>query len=278
MSDERSKEAAVAAEQPSAPKEPSLPGEGTAAALAHIKATKADLRFFHFIIDTVITGDYASYVAREALDGKETEAESPHDLLKLAPGPRTKILRENAQALLEMFVSRVVDNFQKYLVDVIREILRSKPAMLRTRQQSITLGEVLGYERIEDLVHDVIERKVNSLSYEGFVALREWCAERGIQIEVPASRDAAVIEVIATRNVIAHNRGFIDEKYTRAVGAPKSQIGTRRILDVDYFFEALALLTDIVFKTDTAARSKFGLPCVKISAAVIDEQTSTEFG
>jgi hypothetical protein len=267
---EKSKESAVAAEQPSPSKSPRLPSEGTVAALAYARASVADLGFFHFLIQTVTRSDYVAYVARQALDGKERDVTSPNDLLEIAPGVQTKILRENRQAFLEMFFSRLVDNFQKYLVDVIREILRSKPTMLRTRQQSITLDELLGYERIQDLVHDVIERKVNSLSYEGFAALQEWCTERGIQIEVPASQHETVIEVIATRNIIAHNRGFIDERYTRAVDVPKSRIGTHRLLSVDYFFGAYSLLSDAVFKTDTAARSKFGLPTVKIECLALN--------
>ena len=252
---EKSKVSSAATEQPSPSKSP--PSEGTAAALAYATASIADLQFFHFIIQTVTGIDYVAYVAKQALDGKDRdEVKSPDELLKIAAGARTKILRKNAQALLEMFFARLVDNFQKYLVDVIREILRSKPTMLRTRQQSITLDELLEYERIEDLVHDVIERKVNSLSYEGFAALAEWCTERGIQIDVPASRHATVIEVIATRNIIAHNRGFIDERYARTVGIPKSQVGTQRLLSVDYFFSAFWLLSDVVFKTRRCGKQK----------------------
>jgi hypothetical protein len=46
---------------------------------------------------------------------------------------------------------------------------RSKPSILNTRQQSLTLETLLKYDRIEDLVYDVTKRKVNSRSYEGFV-------------------------------------------------------------------------------------------------------------
>jgi hypothetical protein len=251
----------VAAEQPPSS---SLPREGTTASLAYAKGSIADLKFFNFIIRVVTTSDYATYVAQQALNGNDPDVKDPNELLDTAPGDRTKILRENAQTLLQMFFVRLIDNFQNYLVDVIREILRSKPTMLRTRQQTITLDELLGYERIQDLVHDVIERKVNSLSYEGFAALQEWCTERGIKINVPASKKETVIEMIATRNIIAHNRGFIDERYARAVAIPKSEIGSQRLLKVDYFFSAHWLLNDIVFKTDAAVSSKFGLPTVKI--------------
>ena len=95
-----------------------------------------------------------------------------------------------------MFVARLVDNFQKYLVDLIREILRSRPAMLSTKQQAISLEDVLKHGSIEGLVHDVIERRVNTLSYDGFADLQKWCAERGIQIKVAPSKRDAVVELI----------------------------------------------------------------------------------
>src|SRR5262249_30738832 len=127
----KSKRSRGSAEQPSLKSRP-LPSEGTVAALAYARAASADLGFFHFIVQTVTYSDYIAYVAKEALDGKEP-VKTADDLLLEAPGSRTKFLRENRQALLEMFFSRLIDNFQKYLVDVIREILRSKPKMLRTR-------------------------------------------------------------------------------------------------------------------------------------------------
>jgi hypothetical protein len=263
MSKEKSRSPSIAARR----KRPALlhfPAEGTQAALAFVKAAVAGDRFFHFIIDTVLHGDYFGYAAKQALDGKvEYKTKDVSDLALTNPGPRTRFLRANSQALLEMFVSRLVDSFQKYLVDVIRDVLHSKPSILSTRQQSLTLEELLKYERIEDLVHDVIERKVNSLSYEGFTDLEKWCADRGIPIKVPGARRAAVVELIATRNIIAHNRGLVDERYARTVRASKFQVGACRVLDVDYFFEASSLLKSIVFKTDDAVRDKFGLPAVK---------------
>jgi hypothetical protein len=256
-----------------------LPSEGTAAALAFVKAASADDRFFHFIIDTVLSGDYFAYIARQAIDGKQDyKGKTPTDLALTDPGPRTKFLRENSQALLEMFVARLVDNFQTYVVDIVREVLHCKPSILSTRQQSFTLEEILSYERIEDLVHDVVERKVNSLSYEGFEQLQRWCAERGIEIKVPASNRTAVIELIATRNIIAHNRGAVDERYHRAVSATAFETGARRELNVDYQFEAAVMVIDIVVRTDEAIRTKFGLALVKMALPSKMEVPPTEGG
>ena len=108
------------------------PTRGTNALNAYAHASMTDVRFFSFICDTVISSDYVAHVARRALDGLELKEKKPSELAQSAPGMRTQFLRQNSQALLEMFISRLVDNFQKYLVDLIREILRSKPTMLST--------------------------------------------------------------------------------------------------------------------------------------------------
>lgn len=243
------------------------PRRGTSALLAYVRASRVDIRFFGFICDTAISIDYAAHIARRALDGVELKEKEPSDLARSEPGIRTRFLRENSQALLEMFVSRLVDNFQKYLVDLIREILRSKPAMLSTKLQTMTLEDVLKHESIEGLVHDVIERRVNTLSYDGFSDLQKWCAERGIQIKVIPSKRDAIVELISTRNIIAHNRCFVDERYLRSVKNSNFNVGDCRKLEVDDLFDGIELLDGVVFQTDSMARRKFGLTTVAIRSA-----------
>jgi hypothetical protein len=240
------------------------PTRGTNALNAYAHASMTDVRFFSFICDTVISSDYVAHVARQALDGVELKEKKPSELAQSAPGMRTQFLRQNSQALLEMFISRLVDNFQKYLVDLIREILRSKPTMLSTKLQTMTLEDVLKHDSIEGLVHDVIERRVNTLSYDGFADLQKWCSERGIQIKVAPSKRDAIVELISTRNIIAHNRGFVDERYLRSVKNTKFNVGDCRKLDVENLFDGLKLLNEVVFETDSNARRKFGLATVTV--------------
>jgi hypothetical protein len=100
---EKSKVSSAATEQPSPSKSP--PSEGTAAALAYATASIADLQFFHFIIQTVTRSDYATYVAKQALDGKDRdEVKSPDELLETAPGAQTKILRRTRKLCWKCFL------------------------------------------------------------------------------------------------------------------------------------------------------------------------------
>lgn len=81
---------------------------------------------------------------------------------------------------------------------------------------------------------------------------------------MPGSRLAQVVELIATRNIIAHNRCIVDERYIRSVRHPSFSFGARRSLHVDYFYAAKALLDKIVYSTDRSAQKKFSLPKTKI--------------
>jgi len=245
---------------------PTVPRDGTAAARTYFRAAASDLGLFHFLIDVVLRGDYNAFVANLALEGSdEYKTTDPSQLAKTDPGPMTKFLRKNRQALLEMFLARLVDNFQIYLVDLIRVVLHAKPAMLSTRQQTLTLEELLRYDRIEDLIHDIIEKRINALAYEGFGDLQAWCGERGIEIHVPKGHRDAVVELIATRNVIAHNRGLVDDKYVRAIRMSRFNSGEVRRLDVDDLFGALALLHRVVGETDRLAVEKFQLSTVPMN-------------
>lgn len=123
----------------------------TVSAHEYFAGATSDLRLFHFIIDTVLVGDYVAHVAKQALDSidaPETKATgvkwpSPVELAKTAPGPRTKALRKQRQPLLEMFFARSVDNFNRYLVDLVRIVLRKQPAMLNIAQADSSIPSVL---------------------------------------------------------------------------------------------------------------------------------------
>ncbi len=233
------------------------------------------MRLFHFIIDSALVGDYVAHIAKQALDAVDDPGSeqpppkkpTPVDLAKTKPGPRTKALRNQRQQLLEMFFARGVDNFNRYVVDLVRSVLRKQPAILKTRQQSLTLDEILGHASIDDLVHSIIEARVNALSYEGFESLSAWCNDRGIPLKVPGGDHRAIVELLATRNLIAHNRCIVDERYLRITEDGNLKLGQKRGLEVDDLWRCLNLLHGTVLTTDVAAAKKFRLRRTRAKAA-----------
>jgi hypothetical protein len=241
------------------------PKNATLCAQEYFEAATADLNFFHFICDTALVGDYVAHIAKEALAKADEPRDArslakkitPADLAQTSPGSRIQALRRHRQRLLEMFLARSVDNFNRYLVDLIRAVLRKQPAILKTRQQTLTLEEILAHPSIDDLVHSIIEARVNVLSYEGFDSILEWCNDRGIPVTVPTADHQPVIELLATRNLIAHNRCIVDERYLRLTKNTKWRVGEKRELDVDDYWECLKLLHGTVIATDAATAKKY---------------------
>jgi len=152
------------------------PEAGSNALLEYFWTSICDRRLFFFVTDVVLRGDFVVYIARQALEGQEDYKKlTPAELARINPGPGIRALRQSSQELLEMFLSRVIDNFEVYLVDVIRLALHKQPRILSDRKQELTLGHILKFDSIEALTKDIIEGKLKSLSYEGFGELEAWC-------------------------------------------------------------------------------------------------------
>jgi hypothetical protein len=241
------------------------PEYGTRAALSYFWANQCDLRLLHFLLDTAMTGDFVYRIAQDALEGKDDYMKlDPGKLARSDPGPRTKAIRASSQEFLEMFLSRIVDSFQVYIVEILREVLHKQPRILSASKQELTLGYVLQFDSIESLTKDWIEGKVASLSYEGFGDLEDWCKTRGIPLLFPEGEREKIVETIAIRNLIVHNRCIVDERYRKATGDTKFDVGQVRGLNVDDFFETMKLLFKVVKVTDGAVSGKFGLEQVDI--------------
>ncbi len=252
-------------------KESATPAAGTHAARDYYQVTNRSLGLLMFITGTVVRTDYVARILRKRLGGEDwRDISDPDELAKREPGENTKILRDQKQALLEMFFLRFVHNFECYLVDLLREVLKKQPKVLTDSQPSFSSEYFLQFGTMEELLNDVIESKINNLSYQGFSKLRRWCSERGVPLVVRDEDADAIVELVATRNVLVHSRGVIDRKYVRTVESSRFSIGEVRRLDVDELMERFALLNRTVSQTDQAIAAKFELeqiPLVESSAS-----------
>jgi hypothetical protein len=250
---------------PHAPHLPPPPKQLTNAGKAYYAALERELLFAGFIANTVLTIDHNLFELSNLIDGREV-TDSAAELANKNPGPRTQYFRKHQQLFVEMLLTRIVDNFQKYVTDLIREVLKKQPATLASSTKSLSLEEVLKFERMEDLLSDVIDKRVNGLSYQGFNAIRDWCSGRGIPIVVRDEQLPRVVDYIATRNVIAHNRGVVDRRYVSTVQS-NFNVGDVRTIGTNELWGAASTLTSVVIQTDAAVASKFGLAVAEFEAS-----------
>ena len=218
------------------------------------------LYVFHFLVDSVVSADRVAVIAERALDGKEAPGElGIREVAEESSAGRTRLLREHSQILLEMMVCRIVDGFATYMSGILREVLHSRPELLRSRDQ-IRVDHALSFSTMEELCADLVDRKVLDLSYRGFAALEDWCnSHLSIGITSRSEERDAILEVIETRNCVVHNRGIVGAKYIHAVGEDEFSQGDSRQLGVDYLFDSCRVLFRVVRELDRRLVGKFGL-------------------
>ena len=232
----------------------------TKSAFDYFTASNRNLGLLYFLVDTIATGDEMLKLVRELLAGADMNEEvTPTTDADRANGPRIRMLKKYTKELIEAFYVRLVDNFEVYLSDIVREVLRKKPEILRSRQQTVNMEYVLQFSSIEVLVQDIIEGKVNSLSYLGFAEIEKWYSEKGIPLAVSDEYRARMVEIIATRNIVVHNRSRIDDRYLMAVTNSTYRKGDMKKLDAGALLDAMDMLNAIVARTDVEIAEKFGL-------------------
>ncbi len=171
--------------------------------------------------------------------------------------------KHTLQTMLEMIFSRLIDNFNKYLVDIIEEILLIKPEILSSREQTISTEEVLEIGDYNNLIHYLIEKKIRSLSYKGLEDFRRWCDSKGIPFDVKQKEVPTIKEMLATRNIIVHNRCLINKAYINIVGKTAFSEGEKREIKLSYLNKAYDSLTKVVFDTDLMVIEKYGVKSSK---------------
>jgi hypothetical protein len=76
-------------------------------------------------------------------------------------------LREHHRGMfLEMMLSRATENFLTYVTELLTLVFRTRPETLRT-SETVRLDAILKHVNMEDLIHELAERRVNQLSYQG---------------------------------------------------------------------------------------------------------------
>ena len=183
-------------------------------------------------------------------------------------GPRKSTWYEwldvRRQFLLELLLTRHVDNYLSFLSAVLFEIFTSRPDTLKSAEQ-VSVEEVLSCEDMNGVIRMFAERKVNRLAYKSYHDLSMFFNERlGLQL-TSASDEQVISEAIELRNISVHNRCKMDRRYVQKTGRPMSDLGKIRELGTDdyerYFFPMVRSARDV----DADAAKKFNLAVLSSS-------------
>lgn len=189
------------------------------------------------------------------LEQEKTELQAE----KARPGPYKQALSTLRAPLLQMVFVRCVDSYLTYISQMLAEIFRVKPETLRSAEM-VRLDFVLQHTTLGDLVSALAEREVERLSYQGMKELSGDLEKRvGFKLFEKAYDLARAIRIIEMRNLIVHNRAFINRRFLSRLPDGEFVLGAKLVVDGDKMIEDLDFLAHSAQDIDARAAAQFNL-------------------
>jgi hypothetical protein len=228
------------------------------------------LNIFVFIVmlgTVTVVADNARAIARKVLNKEEL----PRDFDATQPletdgGPYQKGLRRLSPVVLQMLFARTIDNFESYLSEAVAECLHARPEALRTSGARIPIEMVFAAESLDELREELIDRRVNELSYLGFDKLSDWISEQlGVDDLRTAKARIALAEFLEVRNCIVHHRSRVSQRYLAKVRSSGGlRVGDKLDVTFDMVYLVARATTEVAMGLDVTLREKFELAEVRV--------------
>lgn len=190
----------------------------------------------------------------------------------------------NRHVRKEVIVTRYVDNYLAYLAELLGLLLCEMPKAVQTNLMhsigdvgetlkggiSLKFEEILAFESMDELVRWMAEKKVQTLSREGFFSMaRYFKSALNLDLLTDRKREKDLVRAISTRNLLTHKRGILDSKYIRnlkeeGLDVSNMTIGERINL-IDYAY-VLDVVWDSVSDMERQVVDKFAVPISEVTS------------
>jgi len=184
-----------------------------------------------------------------------------------------KNLSDNAHALVkynfsdhrqfvnEIILSRSVESFDLYILNVLREIFQAKPDILKSGKK-IDASTLLELRTPEEIIFYLAENQLNELGYKPLSELRKWIKNRtGLELFKSDEVFDAALLATEVRNLIAHNDCKTNDVIEKRIGErieklEISDIG-KVVINDEWLRRSCYQLDGIVFDFDELVSEKF---------------------
>lgn len=125
----------------------------------------------------------------------------------------------------QMIFARTVDNIQTYLKEVLEEVVRKKPNILKSKETE-RLDFILDFNNIDQLRKAITDKKIQQLFYAGIDKIELYFRERlGVEIFESTEEKHDFSQAIKSRNLIVHNRGLVTNEFLKETALEGLKIG-----------------------------------------------------
>jgi hypothetical protein len=154
--------------------------------------------------------------------------------------------------LITFTFRQFVTAFEAFLFNFLHRLLLHNPWPFSPRQ--LDFRTVLEAASRDEIISSVILKQLNELKYEH---IREWFAaiNKAVKLDCPAEDEIdALAEIKATRDVLEHNAGVVNEIYRRKAGKrARYEVGDHVELEDPYHLESWRLIKKVVRDVTAAA-------------------------
>ncbi|TEU19594.1 MAG: hypothetical protein E3J21_03310 [Anaerolineales bacterium] len=186
----------------------------------------------------------------------------------VVPRQRTKILQllDNAIArdLYRQSLITAVATTEDYLTQILTIILRWFPHKLKLAvtgsqtERKIDLDLVLEAQKMDDLFARIIERRLISVFYGSPQRYFDYI-QSVLAFELSDEVKISYAEVKATRDLLVHNSGIVNQVYLKKAGSrARVPEGETIPLDDQYFSESIRCMKRVVTKVYSGCLDKYG--------------------
>src|SRR5579863_969352 len=224
----------------------------TPALAQYLNDLHSEIGFQAYLWRMVVNSDYAH--------GDVTKFPKPGD----PPPPESAVAQMDIHSTLleEMLFCRGVNSFLTYLADLVTLIYEKYPKMLQSDKQ-MTYQFGIEHHLAGDLIPALAEKTVMQLTHQGLDVLEKYFEKKLKLVLFTNETDLAKAALsVDIRNVITHNRGFINRLFIQRNPQFAQDLGKRVVLDEQERREMLSTLGYRARQLDLRAIKQFKLETV----------------
>ncbi|WP_435134256.1 hypothetical protein [Formosa sp. A9] len=165
----------------------------------------------------------------------------------------------------QMAYSRLVDSCLCYFKEVLSEIVRINPKILKSRDTE-PLDYILSFDNMDDLIEDLVEKKISQLFYGGVNDIEKYFKSRlNIELFETIEDKKEFNQLIKQRNLIVHNRGIITKEFTKEFPIYSGHEGSM----ITFGFSKISMinnyLIEFLYNLDKRLSEKFKLKLISLT-------------
>ena len=243
---------------------PSVPKVATAACHGFFESWATINAFYNFLLNLVAHIERVATISHEVLVDTAHDDDEKQRLLDNWAERESAVamLKSHRQFLMEVVLVRHLENYLAFLASLLSEIFITRPETLRSAEK-IAVEDVLRHGSIEELIRDLSERKVNSLTYLSLQDLAEYFDTKlGLEL-IGHAHIQHLIEAAEIRNISVHNRCIVNERFIERTGLQTLKVGAKFQLYVDRIDELIPILAEEARSLDQRARAHLGLKAIR---------------